>query len=390
VKAHAIREDEMLRDSRLLTLAAVGAFLVITGVASGYGTFRVGESHDIGAAVIYQAAVADLNGDRLGDVVAAVDAGDEAEDRVEVLLGKRDGSLREPMVLTAGLNPEGIDIGRLNGDRRPDIAAANYSDDDVSVFIQRRNGKFRRAPDLEGGPGNWQLEIADLDRDGRNDIVTSNYDNAAPDDAISVHLGKRNGFRPVDNYPGGQTGYGLEIGRLNGDRRPDVVGSTYVGPEGTVDSYVTKADGTLREGNSVTIANDSYSPLALGDFAESKALDVVVADYDSGSLTILAGDGTGDLAASLTPTPPVDGVWGIASGDLNDKGRLDLAVNRYDDAEVQILYGRRAGGFTAGPTYPLASTPETVAIGRLGKDAAADIIVGTDDSLDTFLNKRNP
>jgi FG-GAP-like repeat len=382
----------MLRDSRLLSGTAVAAFLVIAGVASGYGTFRVGESHDIGAAVIYQAAVGDINGDGRGDVAAAVDADDEAENRVEVLLGKRDGSLRQPIVLMAGLNPEGIDIGRLNGDRRQDLAVANYSDDDVSIFIQRRNGTFRTPPDLEGGPGPWQLEIADLDRDGHNDIVTSNFDNVAPNDAISVHLGKREGFRPVDNYSGGQTGYGLEIGRLNGDRRPDVVNATFDEPAGpgSVDTYVTKADGSLREGNSVTIDPNSYSPLALGDFVEGKALDAVVADYSAGTITILAGDGTGDLAISLTSTPPVDGVWGIASGNLNGKGRLDLAVNRYDDQEVQVLYGRNAGGFTAGPTYPLGSTPETVATGRLGKDAGVDIVVGTDDTLDTFLNKRNP
>ena len=248
----------------------------------------------------------------------------------------------------------GRGIGRLNRDRRPDIAVANYSDDDVSVFIQRRNGKFRRAPDLAGGPGNWQLEIADLNRDGRDDIVTSNYDNVAPDDAISVHLGKAKGFRPVDNYPGGQSGFGLEIGKLNGDRRPDVVGSTYQGPEGTVDTYVTRENGTLREGDSVTLDSLSYSPLALGDFAGGRALDAVVADNDSDSLTILTGDGTGGLAASLVPTPPVEGVWGIASGNLNGKGRADLAVNRYDDEEVQVLYGRDAGGFNAGPTYPLS------------------------------------
>ena len=380
----------MLRRPTAIAIVSGAAVLAGTSVAAGFGTFRVGESHDVGAAIVYQVAVADLNGDRKGDAVAAVDAFDEGENRVEVFLGKRDGSLRAPMVLSAGLNPEGVDIGRLNRDRRPDIAVANYSDNDVSVFIQRRNGKFRRAPDLEGGPGNWQLEIADLNRDGRNDIVTSNYDNVAPDDAISVHLGKRQGFRPVDNYPGGQTGYGLEIGKLNGDRRPDVVGSTYQGPEGTVDTYVTRENGTLREGDSVTLANDSYSPLALGDFAGGRALDAVVADYDSNSLTILTGDGTGGLAASLAPTPEVEGVWGIASGNLNGKGRADLAVNRYDDEEVQVLYGRNSGGFAAGPTYPLAFAPQTVAIGRIGKDAGADILVGTEGSLDTFLNKRNP
>ena len=382
----------MLRDSKSLAAMTVSAFLVLAGIASAYGTFRVGESHEVGPAAVYQVATGDINADGRGDAVVVVDdTSDNANDRVEVLFTKRDGSFRNPVDLEAGTDPEGVDVGHLNGDRRLDIAVANYADDDVSLFIQRRNGKFRTPPDLEGGPGPWQLEIADLNRDGHSDLVTSNYDNG-PDDAISVHVGKRQGFRPVAHYAGPSNGHGLEIGRLNGDRRPDIVSATYNGgaDTGTVDTFVTKADGSLREGNSVTLDTDSYSPLALGDFAEGKALDAVVADYDSDSITILAGNGTGELAASLAPTPPVDGVWGIASGDLNGKGRRDLAVNRYDDQEVQVLYGRKAGGFTAGPTYPLESTPESIAIGRLGRDAGADIIVGTDGTVDTFLNKRNP
>ena len=68
--------------------------------------------------------------------------------------------------------------------------------------------------------------MTDLNRDGYGDIVTSNYDNVGPDDAISVHLGKAKGFRPVESYPGGDQGRGLDLARVNGDKRPDVVAVT--------------------------------------------------------------------------------------------------------------------------------------------------------------------
>jgi hypothetical protein len=178
---------------------------------------------------------------------------------------------------------------------------------------------------------------------------------------------------------------GLEVGRLNGDKRPDVLAAT---EDGTISPYLTRANGTMRVSDTVAAGSaDSYSPLALGQFVGGPALDAIVADYPSDSLTLLRGDGQGGFALTLAAPPPeIPGAWGIASGNLNGRGGLDLAVNLYDDQQVQVLRGS-ADGLKAGPKYDLSDDPETIAVGRVGRDRGSDIVVGTDTSVDIFINK---
>lgn len=358
------------------------AMLAGASVAAGFGTFKPAQTKTM-VGYVYQVAVGDVNGDRRGDVVAA--NGEREDDHVEILLAKRGGGFRAPKRLVAGDDPDGVAIGRLNGDRRADIAVGNYADDDISVFLQRRNGSFRKAPDLPGGPGNWQVAIADLNRDGRGDIVTSNYDNVAPDDAVSVHLGRARGFKAVANYPGGAQGRGLDIARVNGDKRPDVVAVT---ADGVVSPYLTRANGTMRVGDTVELGGaDSYSPIALGDFTGEGRVDAIVADNGTDSLRLLRGDGRGRFAISLVPTPEVPGVWGIAAGNLNGRGGLDLAVSLYDEQNVQVLSGAGDGELKPGRKYAMSDFPESITVGRVGRDRGTDIVVGTDTSADIFINK---
>ena len=375
----------MFRRRAIFGAAVSATVLIGAATAAGFGTFKPAQTTEM-SGYAYQVATGDINRDGLGDAIVA--NGEGGDDHIEIRLGKRNGSYRAPKNLTAGTSPDGVAVGRLNGDRRPDIAVANYDDDDVSVFLQRRNGNFRKKPDLPGGPGNWQVAIADLNRDGHGDIITSNYSNTAPDDAISVHLGKARGFKPVQSYQGGQQGLGLQVGRLNGDRRPDVVGVT---EDGVVSPYLTRRNGTLR----LAVFHDvgdaaSYSPVALGDFTGEGDLDAIVADYDSNSITLLRGDGQGGFVLSLKSLPEVPGPWGVAAGNLNGRGGPDLAVNLYDDQQVQVLRGTGDGEFVPGAKYDLSDYPESIAVGRVGKDRGVDILVGTDTSLDTFLNKPNP
>jgi hypothetical protein len=375
----------MFRRPAILGAAASATVLIGAATAAGFGTFKPAQTTEM-SGYAYQVATGDINRDGLGDVIVA--NGEGKDDHIEILRGKRNGSYRAPKRVVSTGESDGVAVGRLNGDRRLDIAVANYNNDDVTPFIQRRNGSFRKRGDLPGGPGNWQVAIADLNRDGHGDIITSNYSNTYPDDAVSVHLGKAKGFKAVQSYPGGETGMGLQVGRLNGDRRPDVVGVT---EDGVVSPYLARRNGTLRLAVFHDIGGaDSYSPVALGDFTGEGDLDAIVANYDTDSLTLLRGDGQGGFVLGLKKLPEVPGVWGVAAANLNGKGGPDLAVNLYDDEQVQVLRGTGDGEFVPGAKYDLSDIPESIAIGRVGKDRGLDILVGTDTSLDTFLNKPNP
>ena len=74
----------------------------------------------------------------------------------------------------AGNGPFAIAIGDVNGDGRPDLAAAVSSGNGVSMFVNKGNGSFLARRDYRTGREPWSVAIADLTGDGKRDLVTAN------------------------------------------------------------------------------------------------------------------------------------------------------------------------------------------------------------------------
>ena len=95
---------------------------------------------------------------------------------------------------------------------------------------------------------------------------------------------------------------------------------------------------------------------AVDDFNGDGNPDLALANSLPREVTILLGDGSGDFTEA--PTSPEDageGPFAIAVGDFNGDGNLDLAVaNRYSD-DITILLGDGNGDFTEAPGSPLAA-----------------------------------
>src|SRR5207247_1604848 len=79
----------------------------------------------------YSVAVVDLNGDGKPDLAAA----NIAYNDVSVLLGIGDGTFQAAQNFGAHHNSVFVAVGDLNGDGKPDLAVANSNSNDVSVLI---------------------------------------------------------------------------------------------------------------------------------------------------------------------------------------------------------------------------------------------------------------
>ncbi|HSD01154.1 MAG TPA: FG-GAP-like repeat-containing protein [Gaiellales bacterium] len=174
-------------DHRPDVVAGTGDQTVAVFFNNGDGTLRAPREEAVGGAG--SVALGDLNGDGKLDVATA-----DGQNGVSVLLNAGDGSFegsRTYPVLRGGdgdtAQPQSIAIGDLNGDRRPDLATANF-DRHVSLLLNGGAGTFRPAIDLGGNCGYFYqgehlVAIGDVNGDGRPDLA------AAGDMGLCVSLG---------------------------------------------------------------------------------------------------------------------------------------------------------------------------------------------------------
>ena len=251
-------------------------------LGNGDGTFRAPLSFLTGFEPL-DLAVMDLNADGKADVVTA----DYRSGTVSVLLGNGDGSFQAPTLYASGAFPESVTVGDVNGDGIPDLAVANsgtysyYQDATITVFLGNGDGSFKPAVPFFAGPGPRAVVMADLNGDGKPDLAAA--DDASGGGGVAVLLGNGDGTFRMPTFFAGLGPSSLAVGDLNGDGIPDLVSSTTFGP---VSVLLGNGDGFFRPSLDYYAGVHVYS-VAVGDVNGDGAPDILAANFDSSSVTVL-------------------------------------------------------------------------------------------------------
>ena len=229
----------------------------------------------------------------------------------------------------------------------------------------------------------YGIAIGDVDGDGRPDLVTADEANADPYGTISVHLSLGGtSYAPRITQQAQYRTSCVYLGDLDGDGRLDaVVGSPgYVGVmkghgDGTfapVVDYPTAASGTPRRG-------------VLCDLDEDGKLDVLMSNSSGPSMSFLRGNGDGTLQPSVS-IPITTSFFHIAR--VNNDAHWDVvSVVDYGTIvgeQVSVRLGNGDGTFGSevlsnlGTDYPYSFFNFELA--DLNADGRADLCIGYSSS----------
>jgi len=96
--------------------------------------------------------------------------------------------------------------------------------------------------------------------------------------------------------------------------------------------------------------------VAVGDFDADGTLDVVTANHDNGTVSVLPGKGKGTFRAASSyhvGTGPLS----VAVGDVNNDGVGDIVTANNGDGTISVLPGKGDGTFQSAPSYPSGRSP---------------------------------
>jgi FG-GAP-like repeat/FG-GAP repeat len=290
-------------------------------LGNGSGTFQPAVSYSAGAGTLPDAiAAGDFNGDGKLDLAVASNGG---VGNVSILLGNGDGTLQPAVEYLAASNPSSIAVGDFNGDGKLDLAVANSGSNNVSILLGNGDGTFQNALNFNVGSSPSSVAVGDFNGDDKLDLAVAN--NVSGN--VSMLLGNGDGtFQPAADFDAGSDPSSVAVGDFNGDGRLDLAvannGSSNVSillgnGDGTFQSAVDFGSGT----------GSNPEAVALGDFNGDEKLDLAVANFASGNVSILLGNGDGTFQPATDYTAGIGVSPGaLVVGDFNGDGRVDLAV----------------------------------------------------------------
>ncbi|MBL7693133.1 MAG: VCBS repeat-containing protein, partial [Flavipsychrobacter sp.] len=269
---------------------------------------------------------------------------------------------------TAGTTPRILTSGDIDGDGKSDITVANSGGTTLSVFRNTATsgtisaGSFAAKVDFTVGSTPTELSLVDIDGDGKSDMVVVNnslvsvYRNTSTSGTINS-----GSFAARLDFTAGTGAFGLGIGDINGDGKPDlVVGNASANTFSILVN--TASSGSITSGSfssKVDFATNS-TPffVAVGDLDGDYKPDIVATNSGSANLSIFRNDpinkNTGTATACVGSTTTLSNA--ITGGTWSSS---DISVATVGSA-TGVVTGLNAG--TATITYNVSGIAATTIV----------------------------
>jgi len=283
-----------------------------------------------------------------------------------------------------GSQPADVVVGDVNGDGHLDTLIANTGTSDVTVLLGDGAGGLRPTygSPFPAGMASHLLVVGDLNTDGKPDLALTAHDS----NGVTVLLGDgQGGFSPAVGSPFealqavNAHNHGLLLGDANGDGALDIITANQ--DDNSVSLLLGDGRGDFRpaDGSPFAVGLRPYPP-AVGDTDQDGNLDIVIPNFGSNDVTVLLGNGKGGFAAARGSPHPVERApYFAALGDVNGDASLDVLVTHDDSSLLTILFGDGRGSFKKAPGAPVDAGRRgwKVLLGDMNGDGAMDLITST-------------
>ncbi len=229
-----------------------------------------------------------------------------------------------------------------------------------------------------GAVSSLAVAMGDFDGNGKQDFAIT-----SDPGIVNVALGDGSGNFAlthqvyfVENRPAS-----LAVGDFNGDGTADLVTanensnsiSLLLGGEGGFSAQI------------LFVVGATPVAVAVGDFNGDGKLDVVTANGNNGNgtLTVLFGNGSGGFGPPSSI--PVGGtLTALAVSDFDGDGNLDIAVTGYPNGTT-VLLGNGLGEFTPTPDSPFGDSGYSLVPGDFNNDGKIDLALHTSSGVGVLM-----
>jgi gliding motility-associated-like protein len=361
----------------------------------------------IGARSIH-AKCGDLNGDGKPDLL--VSEGGSNGDRIFIFRNTSTGAgvftFSISTVSLTGKKVKRIDIADLDNDGKPEAIVTNQTGNNVTVLVnQSTTASIAFAASqitltIAGAASTDGLAVEDLDGDGLPEIATSQFLTQTSNIFIlkNTSVPGNVSFGAPQTISISGTVVNLKAGDLDGDNKPEIVATQLIGT-GTISVFKNQSSGSPSFAPAVTFAT-AVRPwgLDLGDIDGDGKPDIVVSSLEK-FVTVLNNESTssGFAFSTLTQsTTYINRHVGVA--DLDSDGKPDIVFTSVDDnnnaipaSKISVFRNKSclvpvidpAGPVTICSGFPLQlNTMPSNGVTYVWKNGGATLVTGTDPFYD--------
>ena len=283
----------MTRLLKLARMALVASLFLGVGGAA-FAQFETRASISTGAYVPVSLVVGDFNGD--GKLYVAV-VNYLPTGNVMIFLGNGDGTFRAGASYAAGLEPYRATAVSLRNNGILDLVVSDRLSDDVNVLLGKGDGTFQDPVPVPTTGESEAVSVGDFTGHGKPDLLVLEGYNC---NCLEVLPGNGDGTfgAPVTTpLPYGMSGYAMGVADFDGDGKLDVAVSGESLPNYQTGILLGNGDGTFRADGFYLVAPSPES-VAPGHFRGGKNVDLAVGNYEGSSISVLLGDGGGEVQPS--------------------------------------------------------------------------------------------